>query len=124
MERLAPVKASNPDAGWDAWVQTAYEQKINLSAQGFYSLPKESRMNWETGRGEPAHYYAYGASCSEVEIDCRPVRRILKRGVTGDPNVKTTPTFNDHALNNRILITRQARLFHSKTYYLHLVHDS
>ena len=79
------MKASNPDAGWDAWVQSAYEQRINLSAQGFYSLPKESRMNWETGRGEPAHYYAYGASCPEVEIDC----------LTGDFTVLRTDIVSD-----------------------------
>ena len=26
-------------------------------------------MDWATGKGQPYHYYCYGAGCTEVEID-------------------------------------------------------
>jgi xanthine dehydrogenase molybdopterin-binding subunit B len=82
---LEPVKAQASGAGWDAWVKTAYMQRINLSAQGFFSLTLERPMNWETGKGEPFNYFAYGVSCSEVEIDC----------LTGDFTVLRTDIVND-----------------------------
>lgn len=85
LERLAAVKASAPEKGWDAWVKSAYMQRINLSAQGFYSSPLKSPMDWETGKGEPYMYFAYGASCTEVEIDC----------LSGDFIVLRTDIVND-----------------------------
>lgn len=27
-------------------------------------------MDWEKEKGDPYPYYVYGASCSEVEVDC------------------------------------------------------
>ena len=70
LERLSPVKASAPDAGWESWVKTAYGQRINLSAQGFYISPNTA-MNWDTGIAEELYaYFVYGAACSEVEVDC------------------------------------------------------
>jgi len=49
-------------------VQTAYMNRISLSATGYYRTPK---LSWdaETGQGRPFLYFAYGASCSEVTID-------------------------------------------------------
>ena len=35
-ERLAPYKAAQPDAGFAAWANSAYLDRINLSANGFY----------------------------------------------------------------------------------------
>lgn len=69
MQRLGSVIADDPEAGWDVWVKTAYMQRINLSAQGFYTSPNIG-INWETGKGDIFNYFAYGVSCSEVEIDC------------------------------------------------------
>lgn len=84
LERLAPVKANAPDASWDTWIKTAYMQRINLSAQGFYASPIGG-MDWETGKGDMFNYFAYGASCSEVEVDC----------LTGDFTVLRTDIVND-----------------------------
>ena len=78
------MKTDAPEAGWETWVRTAYMRRINLSAQGFYSSPPIT-MNWETGKGDLYTYYAYGASCSEVEIDC----------LTGDFTVLRTDIVND-----------------------------
>lgn len=49
-------------------VQTAYLQRISLSANGYYRTPK---LEWDAdaGKGRPFLYFAYGASCSEVSID-------------------------------------------------------
>jgi xanthine dehydrogenase large subunit len=47
---------------------SAYFNRVQLSAAGFYKTPK---IHWDraTGRGHPFYYFAYGASVSEVTID-------------------------------------------------------
>jgi xanthine dehydrogenase large subunit len=49
-------------------VASAYLNRVQLSAAGFYETPK---IHWDraTGRGHPFYYFAYGASVSEVTID-------------------------------------------------------
>jgi xanthine dehydrogenase large subunit len=49
-------------------VASAYLNRVQLSAAGFYKTPK---IHWDraTGRGHPFYYFAYGASVSEVTID-------------------------------------------------------
>jgi xanthine dehydrogenase large subunit len=49
-------------------VQSAYMERVQLSAAGFYKTPK---IHWDrtTGRGHPFYYFAYGAAVSEVSID-------------------------------------------------------
>lgn len=78
------MKAAAPREGWEAWIKTAYVQRINLSAQGFYISPN-SGINWDTGKGEIFNYFAYGCSCSEVEVDC----------LTGDFTVLRTDIVQD-----------------------------
>ncbi len=77
-------------------------QRINLSAQGFYT-PSDNKMNWETGKGSPVYYFAYGTCCSEVEVDC----------LTGDFTVLRTDMVNDvgDSINPAIDIG-QVRLVH------------
>jgi xanthine dehydrogenase large subunit len=41
---------------------------VPLSAAGFYRTP-HLHFDKSTGRGEPFHYFAYGAAVSEVELD-------------------------------------------------------
>lgn len=50
-------------------VQDAYMNRVSLSANGFYKTPK-IHYNRETGKGRPFFYFAYGASVSEVSVDC------------------------------------------------------
>jgi xanthine dehydrogenase large subunit len=49
-------------------VASAYLNRVQLSAAGFYETPK---IHWDraTGRGHPFYYFAYGAAVSEVSID-------------------------------------------------------
>ena len=48
----------------------AYTQRIQLSATGFYKTP-DLEWDWSMAnpKGRPFHYYAFGASVSEVELD-------------------------------------------------------
>ncbi|KAM4023680.1 aldehyde oxidase-like [Anomaloglossus baeobatrachus] len=69
MERLKPIKEANPKGSWKDWVNEAFMQSISLSATGFFR-GFGTQMNWDTGEGNPAHYFVFGVACSEVEIDC------------------------------------------------------
>lgn len=46
----------------------AYLQQISLSTTGFYKTP-DIHFDREKGKGKPFHYFAYGMSISEVELD-------------------------------------------------------
>ena len=50
------------------FIAGAYMDRVQLSAAGFYKTPE---IHWDraTGKGQPFFYFAYGASCSAVEID-------------------------------------------------------
>uniref|UniRef100_A0A8B9RDK4 Xanthine dehydrogenase n=1 Tax=Astyanax mexicanus TaxID=7994 RepID=A0A8B9RDK4_ASTMX len=62
LQRLKPYKTSKPKGNWEDWVTAAYFDRVNLSANGFYSF--------ETNSGRPFNYFTYGVTASEVEIDC------------------------------------------------------
>jgi xanthine dehydrogenase large subunit len=53
---------------FDQVVQRAYDDRISLSATGYYRTPN-IHWNPETGKGRPFYYFAYGAAVSEVEVD-------------------------------------------------------
>lgn len=48
-------------------VNLAYMNRIQLSATGFYTMPKLDVD--ELGRGRPFLYFAYGVACTEVVVD-------------------------------------------------------
>jgi xanthine dehydrogenase large subunit len=54
--------------GFAEVVRAAYTQRVQLFADGFYRTPG---LYWDKTRmhGQPFHYFAYGASVSEVEVD-------------------------------------------------------
>ncbi|WP_298676973.1 xanthine dehydrogenase molybdopterin binding subunit [uncultured Lentibacter sp.] len=62
------VFAGDRAFGFKEFIAGAYMARVQLSAAGFYKTPE---IHWDraTGKGQPFFYYAYGASCSEVEID-------------------------------------------------------
>ncbi|XP_037552441.1 xanthine dehydrogenase/oxidase isoform X2 [Nematolebias whitei] len=68
-ERLEPFKIKNPEGSWEDWVKTAYFDRVNLSANGFYKTP-DLGYSFELNSGRAFHYFSYGVACSEVEIDC------------------------------------------------------
>ncbi|KAK7832101.1 hypothetical protein U0070_015248 [Myodes glareolus] len=69
LKRLEPIVKKNPDGTWRDWIEAAFEQRISLSATGYFRGYK-AFMDWEKQEGDPFPYYVYGAACSEVEIDC------------------------------------------------------
>ncbi len=64
--------------------EAAYRQRVPLFAQGFYRTPN-IHFNPSTGRGQPFHYFVYGAAVSEVEVD----------GFTGDFRLLRTDILQD-----------------------------
>uniref|UniRef100_A0A8C5L278 aldehyde oxidase n=1 Tax=Jaculus jaculus TaxID=51337 RepID=A0A8C5L278_JACJA len=69
LARLQPIIRTNPKGKWEEWVAKAFEESINLSATGYFK-GYQTYMDWEKEEGKPYPYYVYGASCSEVEVDC------------------------------------------------------
>ncbi|XP_047400596.1 aldehyde oxidase 2 isoform X3 [Sciurus carolinensis] len=69
LKRLEPIIKKNPEGTWEDWIEAAFEQRISLSATGYFRGYK-AFMDWEKGEGDPFPYYVYGVACSEVEIDC------------------------------------------------------
>jgi xanthine dehydrogenase molybdopterin binding subunit/xanthine dehydrogenase small subunit len=65
-------------------VREAYMERISLSATGFYATPG---IHWDrvAGRGNPFHYFACGASVSEVEVDgFTGMTRVLRADILHD----------------------------------------
>ncbi|AZQ35850.1 xanthine dehydrogenase molybdopterin binding subunit [Streptomyces cyaneochromogenes] len=68
VEGVARALGSDKELGWDELVHTAYFQRVQLSAAGFY---RTEGLHWDVKsfRGTPFKYFAYGAAATEVEVD-------------------------------------------------------
>ena len=75
---------SGQSVSFASLTNTAYTRRIQLSAAGFYATP-DLEWDWSVGKGRPFHYYAFGASVSEVEID----------GFTGMNHVRRVDILHD-----------------------------
>ncbi|MDQ3155716.1 MAG: xanthine dehydrogenase molybdopterin binding subunit [Actinomycetota bacterium] len=62
------IGQSGPGLPWDDVVRTAYFQRVQLSAAGFY---RTEGLHWDSSvmKGSPFKYFAYGAAATEVEVD-------------------------------------------------------
>ena len=62
------VGAASTAVGWDELVHTAYFQRVQLSAAGFY---RTEGLHWDSAamQGSPFKYFAYGVAACEVEVD-------------------------------------------------------
>ena len=72
-------------------VKLAYENRVSLSATGFYRTPK---LEWDrvAGRGRPFLYFAYGAAVTEVVIDTLTgENRILRTDILHDCGASLNP---------------------------------
>jgi len=75
-------------------VQTAYENRVSLSATGFYKTPD---VAWDriAGTGQPFFYFAYGAAISEVVIDTHTgENRLLRVDVLHDAGASLNPALD------------------------------
>jgi xanthine dehydrogenase large subunit len=62
------VSCGSKSIAFAALCETAYKQRIQLFADGYYKTP-DIHFDFNRARGRPFHYYAYGAAVSEVEVD-------------------------------------------------------
>lgn len=72
-ERLAPIRAQYPPkTSMKTIAHAAYLARVNLSATGFWKMPKIGYEwgNFDINTVKPMYYYfTQGAACSEVELD-------------------------------------------------------
>ncbi|MEU5578945.1 xanthine dehydrogenase molybdopterin binding subunit [Streptomyces huasconensis] len=68
VEGVARALGSDQEVAWDDLVRTAYFQRVQLSAAGFY---RTEGLHWDAKsfRGSPFKYFAHGAAATEVEVD-------------------------------------------------------
>ncbi|MEL6958908.1 MAG: xanthine dehydrogenase molybdopterin binding subunit [Pseudomonadota bacterium] len=77
-----------------AAAKTCYENRVSLSATGFYKTPD---VAWDriAGRGRPFFYFAYGAAISEVVIDTRTgENRLLRVDILHDAGRSLNPALD------------------------------
>ena len=75
-------------------VQTAYLNRVSLSATGFYKTPD---LSWDRikGEGKPFFYFAQGAAITEVVIDTLTgENRILRTDVLHDAGASLNPALD------------------------------
>ncbi|PSM39059.1 xanthine dehydrogenase molybdopterin binding subunit [Streptomyces dioscori] len=65
---IARALGVDGELDWDTLVRTAYVQRVQLSAAGFY---RTEGLHWDAQsfRGAPFKYFAHGAAAAEVEVD-------------------------------------------------------
>ncbi len=75
-------------------IQDAYENRISLSATGFYKTPD---IAWDRikGEGRPFFYFAYGAAITEVVLDTLTgENRILRTDILHDVGASLNPALD------------------------------
>jgi xanthine dehydrogenase large subunit len=71
--------------------EAAYTQRVPLFAQGYYRTP-DIHFDKATGRGNPFHYFAFGAAVSEVEVDrFTGAYRLLRTDILEDVGDSISP---------------------------------
>jgi xanthine dehydrogenase large subunit len=79
---------------FDAVVQLAHANRIQLWSDGFYRTPK-IHYDKHTLSGRPFYYFAYGAACSEVAIDTLTGEsRVLKVDILHDVGRSINPAID------------------------------
>ncbi|HEX4336862.1 MAG TPA: xanthine dehydrogenase molybdopterin binding subunit [Polyangiaceae bacterium] len=66
--RVYPTGDPSSSITFEAIVSEAYLARVSLSSTGYYRTP-ELHFDRASGKGKPFHYFSYGASVSEVEVD-------------------------------------------------------
>ncbi|MEU6114478.1 xanthine dehydrogenase molybdopterin binding subunit [Streptomyces sp. NPDC047117] len=84
VEGVARALGNATELAWDDLVRTAYFQRVQLSAAGFY---RTEGLHWDakTFHGSPFKYFAHGAAATEVEVD----------GFTGEYRIRRVDIVHD-----------------------------
>ena len=66
--RARAIGADAAEISWEEVVRTAYFQRVQLFAAGYY---RTEGLHWDSTvmRGSPFKYFAYGVAATEVEVD-------------------------------------------------------
>ena len=88
------VSAGKETMPFAALCEAAYLRRVPLFAHGFYRTP-DIHFDRVTGRGQPFHYFAYGAAVSEVEIDrFTGAYRLIRTDILQDVGDPLSPTID------------------------------
>ncbi len=82
------------DLSFEEAVKDAYENRVSLSATGYYATPD---VAWDRikGAGRPFFYFAYGAAVTEVVIDTLTgENRILRADILHDCGASLNPALD------------------------------
>jgi xanthine dehydrogenase/oxidase len=67
-ERLLQYREKNPNASIKEWARSAYMDRVNLSANGFYKTP-DITYDYKNNTGRLFAYFTTGVAMSSVELD-------------------------------------------------------
>ncbi|MBS1301230.1 xanthine dehydrogenase molybdopterin binding subunit [Loktanella sp. SALINAS62] len=88
------VQVAGDTMSFEKAVTTAYQNRVSLSATGFYKTPD---LAWDriAGQGRPFFYFAQGAAVTEVVIDTLTgENRILRTDVLHDAGTSLNPALD------------------------------
>ncbi|WP_420566903.1 xanthine dehydrogenase molybdopterin binding subunit [Thalassovita sp.] len=88
------VKAGKLEMSFAEAAALCYQNRISLSATGFYKTPK---LAWDRikGEGRPFFYFAYGAAVTEVVVDTLTgENRILRADILHDAGASLNPALD------------------------------
>ncbi|MEP9355877.1 xanthine dehydrogenase molybdopterin binding subunit [Xanthobacter sp. KR7-65] len=88
------VSAGNRSLGFGEVAKRAWQQRVQLSAAGFYKTPK-IHFDLATGQGRPFYYYTYGAAAAEVAVDTLTgAVRVLRAEIVQDCGRSLNPAID------------------------------
>ncbi len=88
------VRVGAVDLGFAEVAMLAYQNRISLSATGFYKTPD---ISWDriAGRGRPFYYFAHGVAITEVVLDTfTGENRILRADILHDTGASLNPALD------------------------------
>ncbi|MFG1349130.1 xanthine dehydrogenase molybdopterin binding subunit [Xanthobacter autotrophicus] len=88
------VSAGNQSLSFREAAKLAWQERVQLSAAGFYRTPK-IHFDLATAQGRPFYYYTYGAAAAEVAVDTLTGEvRVLRAEIVQDCGRSLNPAID------------------------------
>ncbi|MCG5237534.1 xanthine dehydrogenase molybdopterin binding subunit [Xanthobacter oligotrophicus] len=88
------VSAGNQSLSFGEAAKLAWQERVQLSAAGFYKTPK-IHFDLATAQGRPFYYYTYGAAAAEVAVDTLTGEvRVLRAEIVQDCGRSLNPAID------------------------------
>ncbi|MFG1283295.1 xanthine dehydrogenase molybdopterin binding subunit [Xanthobacter autotrophicus] len=88
------VSAGNQSLSFSEAARLAWQERVQLSAAGFYKTPK-IHFDLATAQGRPFYYYTYGAAATEVAVDTLTGEvRVLRAEIVQDCGRSLNPAID------------------------------